>query len=188
MSVIVNVLRKRQFPISFVRLKIIRSTQPTWIFSAIRRGWKPHLQYMGGWWLVVGGWQSAVNGEVESGTSGHKKGEARGPRLLYYGHRKPLKNVGIRRSLLQKRYFQRNIGEARGHRLTVRRSLLQKRYFQRNIGEARGHRLTVLLMLLYYHMTVPPVLMSCPVMVAASSEARKTANEAASSDPEPLSL
>ena len=164
MSVIVNVLRKRQFPISFVRLKIIRSTQPTWIFSAIRRGWKPHLQYMGGRRLVVGGWQSAVNGEVESGTSGHGKGEARGPRLLYYGHRKPLKNVGIRRSLLQKRYFQRNI------------------------GEARGPRLTVLLMLLYYHMTVPPVLMSCPVMLAASSEARKTAKPAASSDPEPLSL
>ena len=168
MSVIVNVLRKRQFPISCVRLKIIRSIQPTaflYVFSVvIRCGYKLPLQYMGGWWLVVGGWQSAVNGEVESGTSGHGKGETRGPRLLYYGHRKPLKNVGIRRSLLQKRYFQRNI------------------------GEARGPRLTVLLMLLYYHMTVPPVLMSCPVMVAASSEARKTANEAASSDPEPLSL
>ena len=42
--------------------------------------------------------------------------------------------------------------------------------------------------LFYYHITVPPVLMSCPVIVAESSEARKTANEAASSEPEPLSL
>ena len=40
----------------------------------------------------------------------------------------------------------------------------------------------------HYHMTVPPVLMSCPVMFAESSEARKTANAAASSDFEPLSL
>ena len=40
----------------------------------------------------------------------------------------------------------------------------------------------------YYHITVPPVLMSWPVMLAASSEARKTANAAASSELEPLSL
>ena len=42
--------------------------------------------------------------------------------------------------------------------------------------------------ILNYHITVPPVLMSCPVMFAESSDARKTANAAASSDPEPLSL
>ena len=42
--------------------------------------------------------------------------------------------------------------------------------------------------LFHYHITVPPVLMSCPVIFAESSDARKTANAAASSDPEPLSL
>lgn len=45
-----------------------------------------------------------------------------------------------------------------------------------------------MLCLFFYHMTPPPQLMSWPVMLAASSEAKKSAKFAASSGPLPLSI